>query len=74
MKILVADDHELFLKGLELILHDFDPAVELVFAKNYLEVFDAISEQRDFSLVLTDLAMPSQTPTPCPRGPMISWE
>ncbi|MFR8205086.1 MAG: response regulator [Alphaproteobacteria bacterium] len=58
MKILVADDHELFLKGLELILHDFDPAVELVFAKNYLEVFDAISEQRDFSLVLTDLAMP----------------
>lgn len=28
------------------------------FAKNYLEVFDAISEQRDFSLVLTDLAMP----------------
>lgn len=58
MKILVADDHELFLKGLELILHDFDPAVELVFAKNYLEVFDAVSAQRDFSLVLTDLAMP----------------
>ena len=24
--------------------------------------------------ILTDLAMPSQTPTPCPRGPMISWE
>lgn len=22
----------------------------------------------------TDLAIPSQTPTPCPRGPMISWE
>lgn len=38
MKILVADDHELFLKGLELILHDFDPAVELVLPKNYLEV------------------------------------
>lgn len=40
MKILVADDHELFLKGLELILHDFDPAVELVFAKKLSEVFD----------------------------------
>lgn len=24
--------------------------------------------------ILTDLAIPSQTPTPCPRGPMISWE
>ena len=22
----------------------------------------------------TDLAMPSQTPTPCPSGPIISWE
>lgn len=22
----------------------------------------------------TALAIPSQTPTPCPRGPMISWE
>lgn len=58
MKILVADDHELFLKGLELILKDFSPEVELVFAKNYLEIFETIKNQTDFNLVLTDLAMP----------------
>lgn len=58
MKILVADDHELFLKGLELILSDLQPGIELVFAKNYNEIFDVIKEQKDFNLVLTDLAMP----------------
>ena len=42
MKILIADDHELFLKGLELILSDFNPNAELVKAKDYNEVFDAI--------------------------------
>ena len=35
MRILVADDHELFLKGLEFILRDNFPGVELVFAHNY---------------------------------------
>lgn len=58
MKILVADDHELFLKGLELILSDLQPGIELVFAKNYNEIFNVIKEQKDFNLVLTDLAMP----------------
>lgn len=58
MKILVADDHELFLKGLELILTDMNPDVQLVFAKNYNEVFAAIEQEKDFNLVLTDLAMP----------------
>lgn len=58
MKILVADDHELFLKGLELILTDALPGAELVFAKNYTEIFEVITKQKDFNLVLTDLAMP----------------
>lgn len=58
MKILIADDHELFLKGLELILSDFSPDAELVMAKNYNEIFAAIEKQKDFSLILTDLAMP----------------
>ena len=58
MKILVADDHELFLKGLELILSDNYPDAQLVFAKDYSEIFKIIDEQKDFNLVLTDLAMP----------------
>lgn len=58
MKILVADDHELFLKGLEFILRDFLPEAELVFAKNYQELFNEIGRAADFDLILTDLAMP----------------
>lgn len=58
MKILIADDHELFLKGLEMILSDFNPEAELVSVKNYAEIFAAIEKQKDFSLVMTDLAMP----------------
>ena len=58
MKILIADDHELFLKGLELILSDFNPEAKLVMAKNYNEIFAQIEAQKDFNLVLTDLAMP----------------
>ena len=58
MKILIADDHELFLKGLELILSDFGGSPQLVFAKNYTEIFEIIEKEQDFDLVLTDLAMP----------------
>ena len=58
MKILIADDHELFLKGLEMILSDYSPKMELVKAKNYTEMFDIIKKQKDFNLILTDLAMP----------------
>ena len=58
MKFLIADDHELFLKGLELILHDYDQSLELVMAKSYTEIFAVLAKQSDFNLVLTDLAMP----------------
>ena len=58
MKILIADDHELFLKGLEIILHDFNPGAELVKAKNYSEMLDIVNKDSSFDLILTDLAMP----------------
>ena len=58
MKILIADDHELFLKGLEIILTDFNPSAELVKAKNYTEMINIISKNQTFDLILTDLAMP----------------
>ena len=58
MKILIADDHELFLKGLEIILTDFDKSAELVKAKNYTELLSIIEKEQSFDLILTDLAMP----------------
>ena len=58
MKFLVADDHELFLKGLELILIGKFPKAQIILAHNYNEIFNRISEQNDFDVILTDLAMP----------------
>ena len=58
MRILIADDHELFLKGLEMILSDYNSEAELVKAKDYSEMFEIIEKQRNFNLILTDLAMP----------------
>lgn len=58
MKLLIADDHELFLKGLKMILEDSFPDIELQLAKNYLELFDLIEQKKDFDLIVTDLAMP----------------
>ncbi len=55
---MIADDHELFLKGLEMILTDYNPEVKLVSAKDYNELFSIIEKERDFNLILTDLAMP----------------
>lgn len=58
MRILVADDHELFLKGLELVLQSLNKELELSFAKNYTEIFDILEKDKNFDLILTDLAMP----------------
>lgn len=58
MRVLVADDHELFLKGLEFILRDSYPDIELVFAHNYAEIFTLLESDRRFDLLMTDLAMP----------------
>lgn len=61
MKILIADDHELFLKGLEFTLNDMFDEVEFTLAKNYHEVFEKIEKDKDINLILTDLAMPGAT-------------
>ncbi len=58
MRFLVADDHDLFLKGLEFILKESYPDIELVFAHSYSDIFQILEKDQDFSLVMTDLAMP----------------
>lgn len=58
MKFLVADDHELFLQGLEFILKKEYPEVDLVLAGDYAQILDILNKQNDFDLLITDLAMP----------------
>lgn len=58
MKILIADDHELFLKGLEFILKENIQTAEIISAKNYEEIFSILTQYKDFDLIITDLAMP----------------
>lgn len=58
MKILIADDHELFLQGLEFILHKEYPEAEIMLADSYTGIFDILQKVQDFDLILTDLAMP----------------
>ena len=58
MKILVADDHELFLTGLELVIKSRHPDAKIVLAHDYNGIFSIIEKQNDFDIILTDLAMP----------------
>lgn len=58
MKILIADDHELFLKGLEFILQENFPKIELTTAQSYSDIFSVLEQQNLFDLIITDLAMP----------------
>ncbi len=57
MKVLIADDHELFLQGLELVLKTHFENISITAVKDYTELFEAI-ENNSYNLVITDLAMP----------------
>ncbi len=58
MKILIADDHELFLNGLEFVLSSEFIDAKIVKAKSYDDLFNALDQHSDFDLIITDLAMP----------------
>ncbi len=58
MKILIADDHELFLKGLEFILKENLSSPQIKTAQNYTKIFNILETNEDFDLIITDLAMP----------------
>lgn len=58
MKILIADDHELFLKGLEFILQENLQNTKITTAQSYTDIFTILSQDDSFDLVITDLAMP----------------
>ncbi len=58
MKILIADDHELFLKGLEFILQENFQNIEITTAQNYTDIFSILENNKNFDLIISDLAMP----------------
>ena len=58
MKILIADDHELFRDGLRHVLDFADPTTQVVEAADYNQAFSAVQEEPDIDVVLLDLNMP----------------
>lgn len=58
LKILVADDHELFRDGIGLSLMSLDPDVQTEMVTDYDSLFTALNQGKIFDLILTDLAMP----------------
>ncbi|MBQ4400119.1 MAG: response regulator transcription factor [Alphaproteobacteria bacterium] len=79
MKFLIADDHELFLQGLEFILRKEYPTAEITLTDSYTGIFDILQKRKDFDLILTDLAMPganwreaiTKMHNVCPETPII---
>ena len=58
MRILIADDHTLFRRGLALVLSRLYPGVEVVEAGDADGAVKAVEADARFDLVLCDLAMP----------------
>lgn len=58
MKILIADDHELFRDGLRHVLAQLDAAPEIVEAKDFPEAIHLAGDTPDLNIILMDLTMP----------------
>lgn len=79
MKILIADDHELYLQGLLFILEKEYADAQIVTAASYTDIFNKLAEHKDFDLIITDLAMPGanwldalqKIHNDCPEVPII---
>lgn len=61
MRILLADDHALFRRGLGLVLADMFGAVEVCEATTVDEVLQRLQGEHGVALVLLDLAMPGMS-------------
>jgi len=59
MKILLADDHPLFLEGFELLVSRLDKRATLITISNPKLLLDAILQHPDLDLITLDLSMPS---------------
>jgi DNA-binding NarL/FixJ family response regulator len=57
LKILICDDHALFREGLELVLTQLDPAVQLISVGDAPAALARVAEDDGFDLVLLDLGL-----------------
>ncbi|SIS84181.1 two component transcriptional regulator, LuxR family [Insolitispirillum peregrinum] len=61
VRVLIADDHELFRDGLRLVLNELGPDVEVVEASCYEEILSRIDNGPVVDVLLLDLVMPGRT-------------
>ena len=58
MKILIADDHEMFRDGLRHVLDQLGGDLTIVEAADFLQAIAAVEREPDIDIVLMDLSMP----------------
>jgi len=58
MKILIADDHELFRDGLRHVLDQLGGSLAIVEASDFPQAIQAVEREQDIDIVLLDLSMP----------------
>lgn len=58
LKILIADDHELFLDGLRMVLSDLDEDLSIDTVRDHRQLQEKADGKTPYDLILTDLAMP----------------
>ncbi|CCG42918.1 response regulator [Magnetospirillum molischianum] len=61
MKILIADDHELFRDGLRHVLSQFEGPPIVIEASDFPQAIAAAENETDIGIVLLDLAMPGMS-------------
>ena len=57
IRLIIADDHEIFRKGLRIILNELDEVKVIAEAQNGNEVFEILKHQKA-DLILMDIRMP----------------
>lgn len=61
LKVLVIEDHELYREGLELLLKEVIPGVQLVTAADFPGARHALVSHADIALILLDIQIPGTT-------------
>ena len=61
VKILIADDHDLFREGLRFVLQHLDASLQIIEAANFPEALEKSRHESNLHVVLLDLAMPGMT-------------
>lgn len=61
MKILIADDHELFRDGLRHVLNQLEGELTIVEASDFSQALAMVEREADLDIVLLDLSMPGMT-------------